>query len=267
MKRFLLLVISFYFLIVPLAAQRQEKPTGPQRPQKHWFYNLSFGGEIKSGSVNTTIYKNNGSIERNDSLLALSASYGIIYGKKDGVVYDRSLSASFKADLWQHDKWSPFVLNTYLNNKFKGFEYKSSFLIGAKYRIYTIPGRCDYSISAAYMSDWVQYFKYDKNGNLVDDHRLKPQVSRLSFRFKIKQRISDIINIKHMTFYQPSLMEMDGFKSWKEDYVITSTTTFENKIGKMIFLDINFIYEYRSIVPKTVTNTDIITSAALRVKF
>lgn len=240
---------------------------GTVSAQSKWAYHLSFGGELKSGNVNTTIFKNDGGIERNDSLLALSAGYNIVYGMKDKVLYDKGLTASFTADLWQYDRWSPFVVNTYNNNKFKGYEYKSSLLGGVKFRIYTLPDVCDYSISAAYVSDWVQYFKYDSDGNLINDARLKPQVSRISLRFKVKQKISDIINIKHTTFYQPSLMEPGGFKSLKEDYVVTSTTTFENKIGEHIFLDLNFNYEYRSIVPEGIQNTDIITSATLRIKF
>ena len=245
--------ILFLLMACTLTATAQKRP---------WAYNLSFGGELKSGNVNTFVFNNKGGIERNDSLLSFSGNYGIVYGMKDKMEYDRGLTASVKADLWQYDKWSPFVLFSYLNNKFKGFEYKFNGLIGAKYRIYTIPGRCDYSISAAYVQEWVEYFEKDRH-----NERLRPKLSRLSLRFKIKQKISDIVSILHMTFYQPSLMELDDFKSFKDDYIITSTTTIQNKIGRNISLDINFDYEYRSVVPEKVKNTDIITSVALRVKF
>lgn len=230
--------------------------------KRPWEYSLTFGGELKSGNVNTFVFNNKGGIERNDSLLSLSANYGIIYGMKDKETYDKGFTATIKADLWQYDRWSPFIMFSYLNNKFKGFEYKFNGLIGAKYRIYTIPGRCDYSISAAYVQEWVEYFEKDRH-----NERLRPKLSRLSLRFKVKQKISDVVSILHMTFYQPSLMELDGFKSFKEDYIITSTTSIQNKIRRNIFLDVNFDYEYRSVVPEKVKNTDIITSVTLRVKF
>lgn len=238
---------------------------GTVSAQKKWSYNLGFGGELKSGNVNSFIFSNTGGVERNDSLLALDAHYDIVYGMKDHEVYDKGLTASLTFDVWQHDKFSPFVSASYINNKFKGFEFKTSFLVGAKLRLYTIPGKCDYSISAAYVSDWVEYFSDDI---LQDEHgRLKPQVSRLSLRFKVKQRISDIVYLKHITFYQPSLMEMRGFQSFRDDYIITSVTTFENRIGKKLSLDINFNYEYRSVVPEGKKNTDIVTSATLKLKF
>lgn len=244
---------------------RQDLPMGPprQKPaERPWKYSLSFGGELKSGNVNTFVLNSKGSVDRNDSLLSFSARYAIVYGQKNKVEYDKGLTVSLQADLWQYSRWSPFVLFTYLNNKFKGFEYKFNGLIGAKYRIYTVPGVCDYSLSAAYVQEWVEYFAADR-GN----ERLRPKLSRLSLRFKIKQNITSAVKIVHQTFYQPSLMELKGLKSFKEDYIVLSITTIENKIGRNIFLDINFDCEYRSVVPQKVKNTDIITSLALRMKF
>lgn len=245
-----LLTILFIIAAVALSAQNE------------WSYRLSFSGELRSGVVNATVLKNSGGIERNDSLIALSANYGISYGMKDMTTYDLGFTSTLKADLWQYDRWSPFVLVNYLNNKFKGFEYKLNYLAGAKYRIYTRPKICDYSISAAYVMDYTEYFSKDRNND-----RFKPQVSRISLRFKVKRRINDIIYLNHMTFYQPSLMELRGWKSVKDDYIVTSITSFENRIGKNIFLDINFNYEYRSLVTDGVSHRDIITSATLRVKF
>ena len=226
---------------------------GMTSAQSKWSYTLGFGGEGKSGNVNSVTLNNNGGIERNDSLLSFSADYSIIYGQKDHVEYDRGFNANLKFDLWQYDRWSPFFSASYLNNKYKGYEYKNSFLLGVKYRIYTLPGVCDYSVSAAFVYDFVQY--------TVEEDALKPQVARISLRAKIKQKIADGLTLKHTTFYQPSVSDFSG------DYIVTSITSLESKLTTHLFFDIAFNYEYRSLVPKGIEEQDIITTASLKLKF
>ena len=228
--------------------------------QGKWSYHLGFGGEYKSGNVNTTTFHNSGGMERNDSTLAFDANYAIVYGMKDKVVYDKSLTANMKFDLWQYSRWSPFVLMTYYNNKFKGYEYKLSFLAGVKYRLFWNKN-CDYSVSAAYVYDYVYYFKYDENGLIPESERLKPQVNRLSLRFKARQKITDAVMLNHTTFYQPS------FTDFANDYIVTSITSLSTQISKHLSLDLSFNYEYHSLVPKGVAKQDIITTAALKLNF
>ena len=224
--------------------------------QRKWHYHLGFGGELKDGNVNTITIRNDGTVERNDSILAFDAGYGIVYGEKNHEVYDKSLAAHVKFDLWQYDRWSPFVSASYLNNKFKGFEYRYSALFGVKYRIYTT-NRCDYSISAAYVQDYTDYGDYSTS--------LEQMVSRLSLRFKMRHKIADNLMIKHTTFWQPSLMR--PMKSLADDYVISSVTTLSTKIAKHLSLDFIFDYEYHSLVPDGVKKQDIISSLSLRVDF
>ena len=125
--------------------------------QSKWQYTFSLGGEYKSGNVNTFTFNNKGGVERNDSILALDANYAIVYGQKDHVEYDKSLTGNLTFDIWQYNRVSPFVSATYYNNKYKGFEYKLSFLAGAKYRLF-YNQNYDYSISAAYVYEYVDYF-------------------------------------------------------------------------------------------------------------
>lgn len=224
--------------------------------QNKWKYHIGFGGELKDGNVNTITIRNDGSVERNDSILAFDAGYGIVYGEKDHEVYDKSLAAHVKFDLWQYDRWSPFVSASYLNNKFKGFEYRLSALLGVKYRIYTTH-RCDYSISAAYVQD---YTDYGDRGT-----SLEQMVSRLSLRFKMRHRIADNLMLKHITFWQPSLMK--PLSSIADDYVISSVTTLSTQIARHLSLDFIFNYEYHSLVPDGVQKQDIITSLSLRADF
>ena len=243
MKHTLIIILT---LVVTLGASAQRK----------WNYHLGFGGELKEGNVNTITIRNDGTVERNDSILAFDAGYAIVYGEKDKEVYDKSLAAHVKFDLWQYDRWSPFVSTSYLNNKFKGFEYRFSGLIGVKYRIYTNP-RCDYSISAAYVLDYTDYGDYSTS--------LEQMVSRLSLRFKLRHRIADNLMIKHTTFWQPSLMR--PMKSLADDYVISSVTTLSTQIAKHLSLDFIFDYEYHSLVPDGVKKQDILSSLSLRVDF
>ena len=224
--------------------------------QNKWKYHLGFGGELKDGNVNTITIRNNGAVERNDSILAFDAGYAIVYGEKDKEVFDKSLAAHLKFDLWQYDRWSPFASVSYLNNKFKGFEYRFSSLLGVKYRIFW-NSRCDYSISGAYVMDFTDYGDYSAS--------LEQMVSRLSLRFKIRQKLADNVTLKHITFWQPSLMK--PMSSISNDYVISSVTSLSTQIHKHFAFDIVFDYEYHSLVPEGVKKRDIITSLSFRIDF
>lgn len=241
---------KFLFLAVLLASA-----TTVFAQQDRWHFQIGLGGELKSGNVNSATLNNTGSVERNDSLISASAGYNLFYGEKDKEVYDRGFQANLKFDLWQYDRFSPFVEANYLTNKFKGFDHKLSLIAGAKYGIYSIKDVCDYSISAAYVSEFLKY---------TEETDLRTQVSRLSFRIKFSQRIADAIMLKHTSFYQPSIMSA---KDFSKDYVFTSVTTIENKIGKRLFLDFNFAYEHRSLVPDEVKRDDTRITANLRYKF
>lgn len=223
--------------------------------QDHWHFQIGFGGELKSGNVNSTTLNNTGSVERNDSVVSVSAGYNLFYGEKDKEVYDRGFQANLKGELWQYDRISPFLEATYLTNKFKGFDHKMSLIAGAKFGIYTVKDVCDYSISAAYVSEFLKY---------TEETDLRTQVSRLSFRIKFKQKLADAIMLKHTSFYQPSIMSL---KDFSEDYIFTSITTLENKIGKKLFLDFNFGYEHRNLVPDDVKRDDTRITANLRYVF
>ena len=244
MKKKLLLLVMLVAVLTTVSAQ------------KKWNYTIGFGGELKSGNINSVTVTHNAGVERNDSILSFSGDYLYVYGEKDHDMYDRGLNANLKFDLWQYNRLSPFVAANLIINRFKGYEYKLSFLAGAKFDIYRVQDVCDYSMSAAYVYDHVVY--------TMDDPKLKPDVSRLSLRFKGKQKLGEVVTLKHTTFYQPSVMSAHDFA---HDFIFTSVTTFENRIGKNLFLDLNFSYEYRSIVPDDKKNYDILTSANLRFKF
>lgn len=223
--------------------------------QDKWHFQIGLGGEAKSGNINSTTLTNTGKVERNDSLISASIGYTLIYGEKDKVAYDKGFNANVNLELWQYDRVSPFVEATYLTNKFKGFDHKISLIAGTKIGIFSIPDVCKYSMSVAYVSEFLKY---------TEESDLRTQVSRISLRVKMQQKLADAIVLKHTTYYQPSIMSATDFS---KDYLVTSVTTFENKIGKRLFLDFNFSYEHRSLVPDEVKRDDTRITANLRYTF
>ena len=189
--------------------------------QDHWHFQIGLGGELKSGNVNSKTLNNTGSVERNDSLISVSAGYNLFYGEKDEEVYDRGFQANLKGELWQYDRMSPFLEATYLTNKFKGFDHKLSLIAGAKFGIYTVKDVCDYSISVAYVSEFLKY---------TEETNLRTQVSRLSFRVKLKQKLADAIMLKHTSFYQPSIMSVKDFSGRNSSRVTMTMSEMRNTL-------------------------------------
>lgn len=219
--------------------------------QKKWGYTLGFGGELKSGNVNTTIFNTNAGVERNDSILSFDANASYVYGLKDGENFEDNLTGNLKFDLWQYDRWSPFVSYSANRNHFKGYDWRHTGLAGVKYRLFW-NAACDYSISAAYVFEYTDYLE------AVD---LRAQVSRLSVRFKMRHKLNDNVSLKHTTFYTPSFYDFTG------DWGVNSTTSLSTKLSSHLSLDLNFTYDYHSLVPAGVKNADYITSATLKMKF
>lgn len=220
--------------------------------QKKWSYNLGFGGELKSGNVNTTIFNTSAGVERNDSILAFDAGVSYMYGLKEGELFENNFNGSIKFDVWQYDRWSPFLAATVNCNPLKMYDYRLNLLAGVKYRIYHTDA-CDYSISGAYVFEHTQYF--------ASVTGMEDKVSRVSLRFKMKQKITDVLSIKHTTFYQPAVT------NWAGDYVINSVTSLSAQVSKNMSLAFNFTYEHNELVPEGVKKDDFITSATLKIKF
>ncbi|MBQ0016003.1 MAG: DUF481 domain-containing protein [Bacteroidales bacterium] len=240
MNRFLTIIASLLLL------------SGVATAQKKWDFKLGLGGALNCGNVSNMSLTNNGGVERNDSTLAFDAHYNILYSREKEIETNREFGAGLKFDVFQYDRFSPFFAAEYLTNHFKGYDSKLSLLVGAKYRIYTLPSVCDYSISAAYVCDFVDYYQATT---------LDTRVDRLSLRAKIKQKIGPAVSIKHTTFYQPS------FKDFSGDYIITSVTTLSTQISRVVSFDVSFDYEYRSLVPEGTNREDIRTTVGLTMKF
>lgn len=222
--------------------------------ENKWTFNLGAGWILSTGNVSSQTFKNDASIERNDSTLAFNAYYKYVYTETDEKETNNGFNAGLKFDVWQYDRWSPFFASEYIRNEYKGYNNKLSILAGVKLRIFTIPKICDYSISGAVVSDFVDYTD--------DETELDSKVLRWSARIKIKHKLGDAVTFNHSTFYQPSIYEP------REDWLLTSTTKLETKLANHLFFDATFSYEYRSLKPEDVeSHHDMETTLTLRVKF
>lgn len=219
-----------------------------------WDFNLSAGWTINSGNVNSQTFNNSASVDRNDSTLAFNANYKYVYTETDDKETNNGFNAGLKFDVWQYDRWSPFFASEYVRNIYKGYDNKFSVFGGVKFRIFTSPNVCDYSISGALVADFVDYTD--------DETELDSRVYRWSARLKIKHKFGDAVTLNHSTFYQPSILEP------AEDWLITSVTKLETKLASHLFFDAAFSYEFRSLIPEDVDSRhDIETVLTLRVKF
>lgn len=227
--------------------------------QDSWHYNIGLGASLNTGNVNNCNVSNDASIKRNDSVVALDFHYRLLFSSlinknNTGPHWELTnfeINGGLKTDLFQYDKYSPFLACEMLTNKFKGYDLKLSGLIGMKFRIYTIPSFCDYSISGAFVYDWTDF---------TDETHLLNNNYRISIRPKITQKLSENLTLYHTTFYQPSVLDLN-------DYLINSNTKLQTQITRKFFLDLSFTYEYRSRVPsENYKKHDILTEVSIRFK-
>lgn len=227
--------------------------------QSKWKFNFSFNTSLHTGNVNNCNIGNDLVINRNDSVVALDFHYKLTYS----ALIDKynpwhtweetnfEINGGVKMDLYQYSNFSPFLACEALTNRYKGYNLKMSGLAGVKFKIYTKPQVSDYSISIAFVYDWCNY---------TDETVLPHNNYRISIRPKIKQKLTENLSLLHFTFFQPSILDF-------KDFLIQSETKLETQLAKKLFLDLSFIYEYRSKVPsENYLHSDISTKAALRLK-
>lgn len=230
------------------------------KAQNKWHYNVGLGASLNTGNVNNCNISHDAAANRNDSLIAFDVHYKLLYSSlisKNGTDQqweetNFEVNGGVKTDLFQYGNYSPFLACEMLTNKYKGYDFKLSGLIGMKFRIYTVPSVCDYSISGAFVYDWTDF---------TDETHLLNNNYRISIRPKFTQKLAENLTLYHITFYQPSLLDWD-------DFIINSTTKLQTKITKMLFLDLSFAYEYRSRVPsENYKKHDILSEVSIRFKY
>ena len=225
--------------------------------QNKWNYDLGLGASLNTGNVNNCNLSNDGSLTRNDSLIALDFHYRLLYSSlisKTGQHWEESnfeINSGVKLDLYQWSTFSPFLAFEQLTNKYKGYDLKMSGLLGMKFKLFVKPTIYDYSISVAFVYDWTDF---------TDETHLLNNNYRISIRPKFTQRLTENLTLYNCTFYQPSVLDFD-------DYIINSQTKLQTQITRKVFLDLSFTYEYRSHVPsENYKKHDILSEVSIRFK-
>lgn len=207
---------------------------GQDQTPKRWRFDASLGASYNSGNVEDLNLKNAGTITRNDSILSFHFGYKIVYSASDKTETNLNAKGGTKVDFLQYGQWSPFVAVEFLSNQYKGYNYKVGALSGVKFRIYSRPDTCDYSISCAFMFERVDY--------TPKENKLDNRAYRLSLRPKIKQKLGNIVSLTGCVFYQPSLESID-------DYIIDVLGALDIKVTSHFYVGFNVEHEYRSMVP------------------
>lgn len=226
---------------------------GQAETPKRWKFDLTMGASYNSGNVENLDLKNGGSVVRNDSLLSFDFGYKLVYSRENGSETNLGVKGGAKVDLFQYDRWSPFVAVEALSNKHKGYNYKVSALSGVKYRIYSKADTCDYSISCAFMFDRVDYTPEEK--------KLNDRNYRLSFRPKMRQKLGQVIFLSAYAFYQPSLEDFG-------DYNVDCYGAMSVKVTSHFHISFGVEYEYRSKVPsEDYEHSDVCSEVTFGLKF
>lgn len=227
--------------------------------ENKWKFGFGLGASANTGNVNNCNISNDATLKRNDSIIALDFRYKLIFsalidehaGGKKWETNNFEINGSVKMDLFQYGKFSPFLACEMLTNKFKGYDFKVSGLLGLKFRLFTKPDVYDYSISAAVVYDWTDF---------TDETHLPHNNYRISIRPKFRQKIANNLTLHHQTFFQPSVLKFS-------DFIFNSKTRLETELTKKLSLNLSFTYEYRSEVPsENYKHSDILTEITLKLK-
>ncbi|MBQ6955258.1 MAG: DUF481 domain-containing protein [Bacteroidales bacterium] len=224
--------------------------------QAKWKYEFGLGGTYNSGNISNVGFRTNGGVGVNDSVKAVFANIRFLYNEEKKVTTNMGLDGGIKFDYYRNIHWNPFLAAEFIVNHFKGYDFKSSFLLGMKYNFVYTP-TYDYSISAALVGDYVDYY-YEVPP--VPKDTLSGVKMRVSVRGQIRHKIGESTTLYHATFYQPAVTDFS-------DFIFSSVTKISNKLRDNISLDFIFDYGYRSVVPEDKHRHDLATEVALKITF
>lgn len=247
------LTILFVFLVlVSLTAKAQTPPKVPLFAKK-----ITLGSSYYSGNIERFDFRIGGEMSHADSAYEFNLNLGYLYSETDLKVKNREYNGSVKWDYRPLERFTPFLMVSGYNNTFKGIGWRTSGLVGAKYRIWHTVNS-DYSFSAALQGDLERYAKpgWEEDAMKIDSKKV-----RLSLRPKIRQKLWGNLTLDHVTFYQPAINDFS-------DYRILARTALSTKITPKVQFGLSYDYEIQTVTPVPgIKKEDHLVMANITVKF
>lgn len=193
-----------------------------------WSAGITLGTSFNSGNINKFDLSSNGEVSHKDSMFEFSGYYNLLYSEVNNLQNSEEYAGGIKFDYRPYARFTPFVLGAAYQNIYKNIDMRTSALFGAKYRVYKTD-KSDYSLSAAVQYDMNKYVSETPDDN----------ITRLSIRPKIKQKLGDYVTFEHITFYQPNVSDF-------QDYRIDSSTRLKTKINDVLAFQVSYNLDYVS---------------------
>ncbi len=239
-----------YFLYVLLYLLTNSYNVFSQEEEKKdlWDTKLSLGTYFYTGNTEKFDLVSDFQLVRKDTIIESNLFFKASYGEVEKIQNKQEFSGGLKFDYRPWSVFSPFVLVSLYNNKFKDIELRISSFLGAKYSFY-MTNQSDLSISAAIEYDTERFYESSPN----------KEKFRLSIRPRILQNIGKNAEFSALCFYQPNLKDFD-------DYNFVGSIGLSTKLLQKISLKLSYTYDYESMpILETIkkTDTSFITSIVL----
>jgi len=213
-----------------------------------WSLELAFGITLDKGNTDRIgsnfLFDMRRISDIDEFVLNANASYGESEGRKDK--NKGELTLKYDYDFFKKESFFIFIMPSY--NEFQNLKLRMQNGIGLKHTFYKTKFS-DYSLSGAVIYELKQYF----------DIPQKDEITRLSFRPKIKYFFNDKSHLYFVLFYQPKIDNC-------QDYRILSKFILEFNIYKKLFFEFRIIDEYNNIVPEGIERNDITIVNSIKLK-
>jgi len=227
-----ILTALLFFITLPFLSQNTEKKSNP------WKLKANVGFSYFEGNVEKLDSRLGLSVSKKDSIIEYGSAYNFIYGELNGDKNNLLHDFRFTVDVWPYHKVSPFAGVFVFSNLFKGFRLRNSYLLGAKYHIVE-EDNTKISLSGALMYDNIVYGSA-RSAELEPD--INDQIIRMSWRPKVKWKLSDQLTFQHISFWQPTIENLSN-------YILTIENGLDFIVKKNLSIGFDYLYYFNSDPP------------------